>query len=155
MGRTVPYASFAQRLAAFLIDFVILWVVGYFLQRAFGVPDSLMVFQVQEEGFSDPAMGSNSFLPFLGYSFTSLIVNWLYSALLVSGPWQATLGKRAMGLEVTNLQGERISFLNATGRYFATMLSAMILFIGYLMIFWSDKKQCLHDQLAGTLVIKK
>jgi len=71
-----------------------------------------------------------------------------------SSSWQATLGKRALGLKVTGMNGQRITFINATGRYFASYISTIILLIGYLMMLWDDKNQTLHDKLAKTLVVK-
>jgi uncharacterized RDD family membrane protein YckC len=83
------------------------------------------------------------------------VLNWLYFSLLESSGWQATLGKKALGLEVTDLAGRRISFGRATGRFFAKYISAIILMIGFLMAGFTEKKQALHDILAGTLVIRK
>lgn len=147
----VVYAGFGERFAAVLIDGVILWVIGYVLGMIFGAPTQEEIVSItQSEGFSSAVSASYFSTP----NMFAFVLNWLYFALLVSGPWQATLGKRALGIKVTNMQGGRISFLNATGRYFATLLSAIILFIGYLMMLWDPKKQCLHDKLAGTLVVK-
>jgi uncharacterized RDD family membrane protein YckC len=84
-----------------------------------------------------------------------MILNWLYYAIFESSSWQATLGKKALGLEVTDLAGNRISFGRATGRFFAKIISTLILFIGYIMAGFTEKKQALHDILAGTLVIRK
>jgi uncharacterized RDD family membrane protein YckC len=66
-----------------------------------------------------------------------------------------TFGKRAVGIRVVDLQGQRISFGNATGRYFGKILSALIVLIGYFMAGFTARKQALHDMMAGTLVIKK
>jgi len=85
----------------------------------------------------------------------ALVLTWLYYALLESSSWQATLGKKALGLEVTDLAGGRISFGRATGRYFARWISAMTLGIGFIMAGFTEKKQALHDILVGTLVIRK
>jgi uncharacterized RDD family membrane protein YckC len=52
------------------------------------------------------------------------------------------------------MNGHRISFANASGRFFGKYVSAIILLIGYLMMLWDDKKQTLHDKMAGTLVVK-
>jgi len=87
-------------------------------------------------------------------SLLSGLIGWLYFAGMESSANQATLGKRAMGLQVTDLEGDRIGFGKATGRYFAKIISALILFIGYFMIGFTEKKQGLHDMIAGTLVIK-
>jgi uncharacterized RDD family membrane protein YckC len=83
------------------------------------------------------------------------LVGWLYYAFMESSANQATVGKMAVGLKVTDLNGKRISFGRATGRYFGRLLSGFILGIGFLMIAFSAKKQGLHDTLAGTLVVKK
>ena len=88
--------------------------------------------------------------------FLILVVvgQWLYFACFESGGWQATPGKRLMGLRVTDLEGCRISFSRATGRYFSKILSTLIFFIGYIMVGLTDKKQGLHDNMAETLVLR-
>jgi uncharacterized RDD family membrane protein YckC len=78
--------------------------------------------------------------------------SWLYEAFMESSSYQATLGKMIVGLKVTDLNGNRISFERATGRHFAKFFSAMILGIGYIMVAFTERKQGLHDLLAGTLV---
>lgn len=82
-----------------------------------------------------------------------ILIVWLYVALMMSSSKQGTLGMMAMGLRVTNEQGERITFGQATGRYFASVLSALILYIGYLMLLGSRRKQTMHDRMAGTLIL--
>ena len=77
----------------------------------------------------------------------------LYFALCESSAWQGTLGKLALGIRVTDLQGKRISFPRALGRYFAKILSAIILGIGFLMVAWIQRKQGLHDMICDTLVL--
>ena len=94
-------------------------------------------------------------LSLLGGGVTFILVlfgSWLYEAFMESSSYQATLGKMIFGMKVTDLNGNRISFERATGRHFAKWLSAMILFIGYIMVGFTDRKQGLHDLLAGTLV---
>ncbi|MGA9497765.1 MAG: RDD family protein, partial [Terriglobales bacterium] len=78
--------------------------------------------------------------------------SWLYEAFMESSSYQATLGKMIFGMKVTDLYGNRISFGRATGRHFAKWLSGMILGIGYIMVAFTERKQGLHDLLAGTLV---
>jgi uncharacterized RDD family membrane protein YckC len=80
---------------------------------------------------------------------------WLYFATFESSSWQATPGKKILRLAVTDLAGERISFLRATGRHFAKFFSAVILFMGFVMIGFTQKKQGLHDIIAGCLVVRK
>lgn len=84
----------------------------------------------------------------------SLIVAWLYYALMESSSKQATLGKMALGIKVTDLEGRRIGFGRATGRYFSQILSALLLCMGFIMAGFTARKQALHDMIAGTLVVK-
>jgi uncharacterized RDD family membrane protein YckC len=79
---------------------------------------------------------------------------WIYEAAMESSSRQATLGKMALGLKVADEQGRRISFARATGRYFAKIISGMILLIGYIMAGFTARKQALHDMIAGTLVTR-
>jgi uncharacterized RDD family membrane protein YckC len=82
----------------------------------------------------------------------TLFGSWLYEAFMESSSYQATLGKMILGMKVTDLGGNRISFERATGRHFAKWLSGLILGIGYIMVAFTERKQGLHDLLAGTLV---
>jgi uncharacterized RDD family membrane protein YckC len=84
-----------------------------------------------------------------------ILVSWLYYASMESSASQGTLGKMALGIMVTDLNGERISFGRASGRYFGQIVSALTLGIGFLMCAWTEKKQCLHDMMAGCLLHKK
>ena len=59
-----------------------------------------------------------------------------------------------LGLRVTDLNGNRIGFGKATGRYFGKILSGMICFIGFIMVAFTEQQQGLHDMLAGTLVVR-
>ena len=123
------YGGFWIRVLAWFIDIVI---VGLIFPLSFGLGLGL-----HGVGFG---------LGFLG--------GWLYEALLTSSSLQATLGKMIMGLRVTDLQGLRIDFGRATIRHFAKYLSTAILGIGYLMVAFTERKQGLHDLIAGTLVKK-
>jgi uncharacterized RDD family membrane protein YckC len=84
----------------------------------------------------------------------STVAQWLYFALLESSSKQATVGKMALGIRVTDLDGRRITFGRATGRHFGKILSGLILGIGFLMAAFTERKQALHDMLAGTLVVR-
>jgi len=79
---------------------------------------------------------------------------WLYDALMTSSSKQGTLGKIVFRLKVVDLNGARISFARATGRFFAKILSGMILNIGYIMAGFTERKQALHDMIAGTFVLR-
>lgn len=93
-------------------------------------------------------------IPILGI-ILDIVGVWLYFALQESSERQATIGKRAVGIYVTDLQGRRIAFGQATGRYFSKILSGLILDIGYIMVAFTEKKQGLHDMIASTLVMRR
>ena len=80
---------------------------------------------------------------------------WLYFALMESSNWQGTLGKRVLGLAVTDLEGAPVRFERATIRFFAKIVSVLTLGVGFVMAGSTPKKQALHDKLADCLVIKK
>jgi uncharacterized RDD family membrane protein YckC len=88
-------------------------------------------------------------------SIFSIILSWLYFTIFESSSLQATPGKMALGIIVTDLSGNRISFARANGRYWGKILSGLTLGIGYIMAGFTRKKQALHDIMAGTLVVKK
>ena len=79
---------------------------------------------------------------------------WLYGAGLECSRAQATIGKRWVGVKVTDAHGERISFLRATGRYAAKYLSALPCFLGFIMALFSSRRLALHDRLAHTRVVR-
>ena len=82
------------------------------------------------------------------------IVNFIYHVVMEASPKQATYGKQILKIKVTDLQGERIDVARSLGRNVAKILSVLTLFIGYLYSFFNSKQQCLHDVVAGTLVVK-
>jgi len=86
-------------------------------------------------------------------SSVGIILSWLYFAGFESSHYQGTPGKMIMGVIVTDVNGNRIGFGRATARYFGKLISASILYIGYIMAAFTQKKQALHDMIAGTLVI--
>jgi uncharacterized RDD family membrane protein YckC len=133
------YASFLDRVLASLIDGVILYIISALAGFAVGIVVA--------------TIGVTEGLQAIG-SLVGLLVGWFYYAFSESSAKQATLGKQAMGITVTDMDGNRISFARATGRYFSKWISAIILLIGYLMAAFTAKKQALHDIIAGTLVIK-
>jgi uncharacterized RDD family membrane protein YckC len=113
-------------------------------------------------GFTIALAGSQVSMPEIGVHLVRGIVasalfmgaGWLYEAILESSSKQATVGKMALGLKVTDEYGQRISFARASARYFSKILSRMILLIGYIMVGFTQRKQGLHDMIAGTLVVR-
>jgi uncharacterized RDD family membrane protein YckC len=138
------YAGFWVRLWAVIVDFLIFLPFGF----------AQTVFEKLMDKGSVGGASSNILLAYVLFLIAGFVIQWLYSACFESGGWQATPGKRLMGLRVTDLQGDRISFVRATGRYFSKILSSLILCIGYIMVGVTDKKQGLHDKIADTLVLR-
>ena len=89
------------------------------------------------------------------FSVLRVAISWLYFSIFESSYKQATPGKIDLKLKVTDLNGQRISFWRATGRYFAKIVSGLILYIGFLMIFFTKKRQGLHDLWAKCLVVRQ
>ena len=85
----------------------------------------------------------------------NLLGGWLYFALMESSRFQGTLGKMAVQIKVTDLEGNRLTFGRATGRHFGKIVSGLTLGIGYIMAAFTEKKQGLHDIMAGCLVVRK
>lgn len=147
----VHYAGFWLRFVALIIDWMLL---SFVLGITVVLP--LLGRELESMRGGNPFDVFPMFSPrFLALRGLLLMGGWIYFALLESSAWEATLGKKALGLEVTDLAGRRISFGRATGRYFGKILSGFILLIGYIMAGFTEKKQALHDILAGTLVIRK
>lgn len=148
----LDYAGFWNRLAAAIIDFIITAVAtGVILGPIFAF---LVLSNMGELG--DPADAGMPF-PMLQVvsNLASLVGSWLYFALMESSRFQGTLGKLAVQIKVTDLDGNRISFGRATGRHFGKIVSGMILMIGYIMVAFTERKQGLHDIMAGCLVVRK
>jgi len=153
-----PYAGFWLRFVAYFIDLAIIgFVLGIFVGGAilfFGVG----VFHE----FGNGADQASGLVPLMVLGFILLCAFvlsagvWLYYAWMESSIHQGTLGKMALGLIVTDMQGRRVTFARATGRFFAKMITGMIPFaIGYIMAGFTEKKQALHDMIASCLVLRK
>jgi uncharacterized RDD family membrane protein YckC/Tfp pilus assembly major pilin PilA len=124
------FAGFWRRAAAFLVDSLILVIPQTLLNIAFA---------------------PNTTVPFL----INIVIALAYFAGFHSSAKQATPGKMAFGIKVTDDAGQRISIGRAVGRYFATWLSALILGIGYFMAGFTERKRALHDMVCKTLVVNK
>jgi len=147
-GIQLEYAGFWLRFVAYVIDAVILWVpmaaIGFASQKALSLP----VFR--PHGVPRPFLMMNGSGNLLG-----IIIWWLYFALMESSAYQASLGKLALGLIVTDESGGRLTFGRATGRTFAKYISVITFGIGYIMAGLTSRKQGLHDMIARALVLRK
>ena len=154
---TVPaYARFWRRFAAAIIDGIILALFVWFCSAFLGVAG----FEWATNPIVEPDTPDGTFF-YMSFtmipveeSIFALVTGWLYHAGMQSTSWQASPGKRAVGIVVTDLAGQRISFVRATGRHFAEFLSRLLM-AGYLIQPFTEKRQALHDLIAGTLVVKR
>jgi uncharacterized RDD family membrane protein YckC len=146
----VQYAGFWRRLAAYLIDGLLL-AVAWFAMLVVIRTTYLALTGQESEDLSDGARDTIVFLS----RVAAAIVGWLYCAAMESSAKQATLGKIALGIVVTDMNGRRVSFGRATGRYFGRLLSGGMLGIGLIIIAFTEKKQGLHDIMADCLVVVK
>jgi uncharacterized RDD family membrane protein YckC len=153
IARPAAYAGFWLRFVAWFIDRIVLQFAGSIITLPFAT--SMGIREFMRTHPSSPEDFIPLFENMRKFFLIILVLEWLYYALLESSAWQATLGKKALGLEVTDLAGARITFGRATGRYFARYISFFTIGIGYIMAGFTAKKQALHDMIAGTLVIRK
>lgn len=151
------YAGFWKRLAAYFIDAFVLYLPFTLLEIPFHMRAAYEGLARRISPDTDPAAALLAYQQFYAeqwpYFLTTLVVGWLYFALCESSSWQASVGKLALGIRVTDLNGARISFGRALGRYGGKLISGMILCIGFLMVAFTQRKQGLHDMLANTLVL--
>jgi len=152
------YAGFWKRVAAYLLDAIILYIPQMLIEKAFGgdaAKAALQQASLDAVGNPDAMMAANMHYYATMWPAMLLIVvlGVLYFTVCESSAWQGTLGKLALGIRVTDMEGRRISFPRALGRYFAKFLSAIILGVGFLMVAWTQRKQGLHDMVCGTLVL--
>jgi tetratricopeptide (TPR) repeat protein/uncharacterized RDD family membrane protein YckC len=141
----IQYAGFWKRVAAWLLDFIIMFlgcvviiiILGLLLIPTTGNADNI---QASWEGLG---------------TLVGLIFAWLYYTLMESSSKQGTVGKMFLGIKVTDLNGNKIGFGKANGRYWGKFISSFILGIGYIMVAFTKKKQGLHDIMAGCLVVNR
>ena len=145
------YAGFWNRAAAAIVDGIVTVVASLLLTG----PLLAYVILTGMGDVGDPD-GDTMLSVIQGVNqLVSLMGGWLYFALMESSRFQATLGKLAVQIKVTDLEGNRISFGRATGRHFGKLISALMFFVGYLMAAFTSRKQALHDMMAGCVVVRK
>ena len=135
------YAGFWKRFAATMLDAMLL-LCGAALCQLGGI-DPVHWIRVGDAS-----------VPGLVLVFGAAVaICWSYWSGFESSPLQATPGKLAVGIYVTDLQGERLDFLSASARFYGKILSTLTLGIGYLMAGTTRKHQALHDLVSGCLVL--
>jgi uncharacterized RDD family membrane protein YckC len=155
---TRAFAGFWLRVVACLIDGVLLGaVLGAIFIPMFllGGVGAALQSMARRDHQPDPAAifaFASSLALFAG---ASVLAGWLYYAYFESSEWQGTVGKKVMNLVVTDLEGNRLTFGRASGRYFARFITKLIpLGIGFILAGITEKKQALHDMIASCLVLR-
>ncbi|HKV48054.1 MAG TPA: RDD family protein [Candidatus Acidoferrales bacterium] len=158
-GTAATFAGFWLRLVAAILDFVVLLVPT--------IPIGILMFasMLPEIGLArgNPGLLIATLLPrIIFFGLLLLTIKWLYWAVMESSTWQATLGKKALGLYVTDLAGNRASFGKTSGRFWSgrgisivPTLGALYYFIDCVCCGFTEKKQAVHDMIAGCLVMRK
>jgi uncharacterized RDD family membrane protein YckC len=133
----VLFAGFWRRVLAYLIDFTV--VVG-----------------VQAAISAAVVVASNGDLQTIAnIAPVCSLIAWAYFALMESSPARGTLGKIALNLFVSDLQGDQITFYRASARYWLKIFSSLTLGGGWVMAAFTPRKQALHDLLSGCLVLRR
>jgi len=152
----VRYAGFWRRFVAYMIDQLLMGVVAFMVF----LPGLALLGLGMGAGMMEETEGAIGLViaaiaAYLTAILVVVVLQWLYYALMESSNKQATLGKLALGIIVTDMDGKRLTFGRATGRYFGKILSSLILNIGFLMAAFTEKKQALHDLIASCVVVLK
>ena len=145
---TLSYASIAKRFVAVFIDGIIIFgviiLVSVLPMAALGSLGT---------GPDHETMGAQTWFAVL-FTIISYGVGPAFEIFFI-GKYGATPGKMLIGIKVVTPEGGRISYGRATGRYFGKIVSALILYIGYLMAFWDPERRALHDRMCGSRVINR
>ena len=154
------YAGLGRRFVAFIVDFILILLIDLVVAGTLGLFRGLQnlyfyAFQhvpaaeLTTEGTTAALFGSI----IAAYGLTLVVVPWVYYAGFESSRSQATPGKVLMKLVVTDIGGNKASFARTSLRFFWKYISALIIFIGFIMIAFTKKHQGLHDRLSGCLVL--
>ena len=145
VARRFVFGGFWIRLAARLIDGVILWIAGMLIQ--------LPVTIKYMASIGKPPSASMIGMQMLMYAI-QIAIGLMYEVLFI-GRYGATPGKMACGLKVVQADGGRVGYARALARYFSTWVSSLTLGIGFVMAGFDDEKRTLHDRICDTRVVKR
>ena len=155
-GKALPrerLAGFWRRTLAAILDSILLTILLSPAYLLWVYPAAIKL-EGQDASEIDPTAALGFLLGFLAFYLLSALVTWAYFGFLESSAYQASLGKMALGIRVTDQDGRRLSLAKATTRRVARMLTDFTLGIGYLMVVWTARRQALHDKMVSTLVVR-
>jgi len=145
----MQYADFLPRVGAALLDGLFTGLIGC-------IPAGGIAFVLLAMASNSPeSQQAASALVSCCFQIVYQLIALIYFVTLESSTKQGTWGKQIVGIKVTDLAGNRISIGRAFGRYFAKILTGLTCGIGLLMPLFTEKKQTLHDMIAGCLALKK
>ena len=154
------YAGFWLRLVAVIIDGIIigclqsLVFVPLLAAVGLGIAGNMENMDMQDTGDMVGMLGV-IVAAASAYWLLAMCIQIFYYTLMESSKFQGTLGKMALGIKVTDMNGEKLDFVKAFVRNLCKIISNFTLLIGYIMAGFTEKKQALHDMIASTLVVKK
>jgi len=154
------YAGFWLRFVAYIIDYIILYVINLIIIApvlgiiGISTPGAAMDMGSMTEG-DILQMVQTVLMAVVAGSIVLMIVNILYYTIMEASKFQGTVGKIALGLKVTDSDGNKLDFVKAFLRNLGKIVSGAIIMIGYIMAGFTEKKQALHDMFVGALVVKK
>ena len=135
------YGDLGKRIIALILDSFVVTIIYWIICAITGFILGLVI---------GPAAVLASAL--IGW-ILAVLVPWIYQVVMEGGKWHATIGKRVMGLYVADSNGNGITYSTSILRLIGKILSGLTLGIGYLMAFFNDTKQGLHDMVAKTYVL--
>ncbi|MGF6496070.1 putative RDD family membrane protein YckC [Luteibacter sp. 621] len=151
------YAGFWLRFGAWVIDYILITIPSTFIAMAMGFQHAITTFFAQMETNQSAAMTAylDEVRPI---AYVVLLIGFVYYVLFESSKWQATPGKLAVGIRVTDTAGQRLTAGRAAGRNLIRLANAVpflsiLPMVFYITAAFSERKQGIHDMLAGTYVL--
>jgi uncharacterized RDD family membrane protein YckC len=148
----LAYGGFWLRVVATLLDGVVLSAVTTPIILLVMFPALKRAIDEAQRGSQDPPV--ELFARVFAVIPLIWLINWLYECLMTCSSWQGTIGKRVLRLKVIDPAGNRVSFGRATGRSLSKLFLSGIMYVGYIMVAFTDRNQGLHDMIAGTFVVR-
>lgn len=144
-----PYAGFWLRVAAYLIDSVIIGAAAMIILTFFMFISFLFI------GFLSEIAVLLGLLFYFGIYIIIAAMAISYWIFMNASKWQGTIGKIVVGIKVVDMEGNRLTYGKSGLRYLTYIVSGLTLGVGFILAAFTDKKQALHDMLVDTLVVKK
>ena len=150
-----PYIGFFRRAAAFIIDTILISIPPLIFCLPFAYWQANVWSQLPAGEAQQTVQAGLLFFLYALWQLFSVLTFWLYNALCESSAKQATLGKMLLRIKVVDEKGQRITFLRATGRTLARVLSYITFYIGFIMAGCTKRNRALHDMIAQTYVVHR